>query len=113
MGTNICRLCGFLMLLLLTSAAFAQTVPSFTIHDDIVIQGDIINLDVTVENFDQIISTTFNVSWDSMHLRYVANFAGCNNTKSRRFFTPYKGEGAQTGRPAVFAALLALQPVEW
>jgi len=59
------------MLLLLVSILSAQETPSIYIQDQMVNPGELIELDVQVTEYEDIISTAFTINWDSMNLRFV------------------------------------------
>jgi hypothetical protein len=59
------------ILLLLVSGLSAQGTPSIYIQDQSANPGEVIELDVQVTEFIDIISTAFTINWDSMSLRYV------------------------------------------
>jgi hypothetical protein len=62
---------GIIALLLVSLSLTAQDTPSIYIDDKQVEPGQMIDLDVLVSNYNDIISSAFSVSWDSMVLRYV------------------------------------------
>lgn len=62
---------GIIALLLVSLTLAAQDTPSIYIDDKQVEPGQIIDLDVLVSNYNDIVSSAFTVSWDSMMLRYV------------------------------------------
>jgi hypothetical protein len=65
------------MLLLLTLVVFspaflsAQNTPSFTIEDQTSQFGEVLEVPVTVADFNMIVSTQFTLQWDPAHLRFV------------------------------------------
>lgn len=62
---------GLLALLLVSLSISAQDLPSITINDQQVEEGQIIDVDIVVADYSDIISTTFKLDWDSNVLRYV------------------------------------------
>lgn len=60
-----------LILLFLMSSLSGQDTLSVYIEDQMADPGQLIELDVKVTEFTNIISTAFTVNWDSMNLRYV------------------------------------------
>jgi hypothetical protein len=62
---------GIIALLLVSLSLTAQDTPSIYIDDKQVEPGQVIGLDVLVSNYNDIVSSAFIVTWDSMMLRYV------------------------------------------
>ncbi|WP_020539254.1 cohesin domain-containing protein [Lewinella cohaerens] len=62
---------GVVALLLVSLSLTAQDAPSIYINDNEVEPGQTIDVDVLTADFNEIISSSFNVAWDSMMLRYV------------------------------------------
>lgn len=62
---------GIIALFLVSLSLTAQDTPSVYIDDKQVEPGQTIGIDVLVSNYNDIVSTAFSVSWDSMLLRYV------------------------------------------
>lgn len=62
---------GIIALLLVSLSLAAQDTPSIYINDKQVEPSQTIDLDVLVNNYNDIISSAFIVTWDSMMLRYV------------------------------------------
>ncbi len=62
---------GIISLLLVSLSLTAQDTPSIYIDDKQVEPGQTIDVDVLVTNYNDIVSSAFIVTWDSMVLRYV------------------------------------------
>jgi hypothetical protein len=62
---------GLLALLLMSLSISAQDLPSVIINDQQVEEGQIIDIDVVVTDYSDIVSTSFKLDWDSSVLRYV------------------------------------------
>lgn len=50
----------------------AQSAPVFSIGDQTTQFGEIIDVDITVQDFSEILSTQFTMNWDTMMLRFVS-----------------------------------------
>lgn len=62
---------GVIALLLVSLSLTAQETPSIYINYQDVEPGQTVDIDILVSNYDDIISSAFAVTWDSMMLRYV------------------------------------------
>lgn len=71
MSIKLTQCVGVVSLLLASICLSAQQDTSIYIQDMMVDPGQTFNVDIRVTDYDDIVSTSFSVNWDSMELRYV------------------------------------------
>ena len=64
-------LLGLFVFILSFTTLTAQDTPSVLIEDKMVVLGEMVEFDVLVTKFTDIIAASFSVEWDSTKLRYV------------------------------------------